>query len=101
VVAIAVILALGFAFYVFFAPFVGSKMHQYIVIAIYTPLVVTPSSNFLLLLFFVMLSKLVGGCGLYEIFDSFCLFLCLTFLVCLDGGVWRERGRMVIFWKTM
>jgi hypothetical protein len=29
------------------------------------------------------------------------LFLCLTFLVCLDGGVWRERGRMVIFWKTM
>jgi hypothetical protein len=46
VVAIAVILALGFAFYVFFAPFVGSKMHQYIVIAIYTPLVVTPSSNF-------------------------------------------------------
>jgi hypothetical protein len=46
-----------------------------------------------------MLSKLVGG--LFEIFDSFCLFLCLTFLVCLDGGVWRERGRMVIFWKTM
>ncbi|WJX50904.1 putative protein S-acyltransferase 22 [Trifolium repens] len=39
VVAIAVILALGFAFYVFFAPFVGSKMHQYIVIAIYTPLI--------------------------------------------------------------
>ncbi|KFK41358.1 hypothetical protein AALP_AA2G119800 [Arabis alpina] len=39
VVAVAVFLALGFAFYVFFAPFVGSKMHQYIAIGIYTPLI--------------------------------------------------------------
>jgi hypothetical protein len=62
VVAIAVILALGFAFYVFFAPFVGSKMHQYIAIAIYTPLVIKKT----------LLSKLVGG--LFEILDSFCLF---------------------------
>lgn len=39
VVAVAVFLALGFAFYVFFAPFVGKKMFQYIVMGIYTPLV--------------------------------------------------------------
>ncbi|TYJ00470.1 hypothetical protein E1A91_A13G088200v1 [Gossypium mustelinum] len=39
VVAVAVFLALGFAFYVFFAPFVGKKMFQYIVIGIYTPLI--------------------------------------------------------------
>ncbi|KAL0800903.1 hypothetical protein Bca101_056078 [Brassica carinata] len=38
VVAVAVFLALGFAFYVFFAPFVGSKLHQYIAIGIYSPL---------------------------------------------------------------
>ncbi|CAK9186646.1 unnamed protein product [Ilex paraguariensis] len=40
VVAVAVFLALGFAFYVFFAPFVGRKMFQYIVMGIYTPLIV-------------------------------------------------------------
>ncbi|KAJ0241313.1 protein S-acyltransferase 22 [Hirschfeldia incana] len=39
VVAVAVFLALGFAFYVFFAPFVGSKLHQYIAMGIYTPLI--------------------------------------------------------------
>ncbi|KAK7251919.1 hypothetical protein RIF29_35530 [Crotalaria pallida] len=39
VVAVAVFLALGFAFYVFFAPFVGKKMHQYIVMGLYTPLI--------------------------------------------------------------
>ncbi|KAK7309819.1 hypothetical protein RJT34_06870 [Clitoria ternatea] len=39
VVAIAVFLALGFAFYVFFAPFVGSKMYQYIAMGLYTPLI--------------------------------------------------------------
>ncbi|GMJ03750.1 hypothetical protein like AT1G69420 [Hibiscus trionum] len=39
VVACAVFLALGFAFYVFFAPFVGKKMFQYIVMGIYTPLI--------------------------------------------------------------
>ena len=39
VVAVAVFLALGFAFYVFFAPFVGKKRIQYIVMGIYTPLV--------------------------------------------------------------
>ncbi|XP_010470928.1 PREDICTED: probable protein S-acyltransferase 22 [Camelina sativa] len=39
VVAVAVFLALGFAFYVFFAPFVGKKMHQYIAMGIYTPLI--------------------------------------------------------------
>ncbi|CAF2192305.1 hypothetical protein HID58_027458 [Brassica napus] len=39
VVAVAVFLALGFAFYVFFAPFVGSKIHQYIAMGIYTPLI--------------------------------------------------------------
>lgn len=39
VVAVAVFLALGFAFYVFFAPFVGKKIFQYVVMGIYTPLV--------------------------------------------------------------
>lgn len=39
VVAVAVFLALGFAFYVFFAPFVGKKMSQYVVMGVYTPLV--------------------------------------------------------------
>ncbi|XP_045810654.1 probable protein S-acyltransferase 22 [Trifolium pratense] len=40
VVAIAVFLALGFAFYVFFAPFVGKKIYQYIVTGLYTPLII-------------------------------------------------------------
>lgn len=39
VVAVAVFLALGFAFYVFFAPFVGKKIFQYIAMGLYTPLV--------------------------------------------------------------
>ncbi|KAF9623488.1 hypothetical protein IFM89_003104 [Coptis chinensis] len=39
VVAVAVFLALGFAFYVFFVPFVGRKVVQYIVMGIYTPLI--------------------------------------------------------------
>jgi len=39
VVACAVFLSLGFAFYVFFAPFVGNKTYQYIVIGLYSPLV--------------------------------------------------------------
>jgi hypothetical protein len=39
VVAIAVFLALGFAFYVFFVPFVGGDEVQYVVIGVYTPLV--------------------------------------------------------------
>ncbi|KAG6468826.1 hypothetical protein ZIOFF_073519 [Zingiber officinale] len=41
VVAIAVFLALGFAFYVFFVPFVGKKLFQYVVMGLYTPLVVS------------------------------------------------------------
>ncbi|KAL6570914.1 hypothetical protein OROGR_000464 [Orobanche gracilis] len=36
--AVAVFLALGFAFYVFFAPFVGKQLFHYIVMGIYTPL---------------------------------------------------------------
>ncbi|KAF6151280.1 hypothetical protein GIB67_020602 [Kingdonia uniflora] len=39
VVAVAVFLALGFAFYVFFLPFVGRKIIWYIVMGLYTPLV--------------------------------------------------------------
>ncbi|KAL6570911.1 hypothetical protein OROGR_000461 [Orobanche gracilis] len=38
VVAVAVFLALRFAFYVFFAPFVGKQLFHYIVMGIYTPL---------------------------------------------------------------
>ncbi|KAG5380305.1 hypothetical protein IGI04_028147 [Brassica rapa subsp. trilocularis] len=39
VVAVAVFLALAFAFFVFFAPFVGSNLHQYIAMGIYSPLI--------------------------------------------------------------
>ncbi|MCL7044644.1 hypothetical protein MKW94_026963 [Papaver nudicaule] len=39
VVAVSVFVALGFAFYVFFVPFVGRKKFQYIIMGIYTPLI--------------------------------------------------------------
>ncbi|OVA08826.1 zinc finger protein [Macleaya cordata] len=39
VVAVAVFLALGFAFYVFFVPFVGSRVFQYVLMGLYTPLI--------------------------------------------------------------
>lgn len=47
VVAVAVFLALGFAFYVFFAPFVGKKVYQYIVMGLYTPLIVSAFSLYI------------------------------------------------------
>eukprot|EP01018_Ginkgo_biloba_P035352 Gb_24689 [translate_table: standard] len=47
VVAIAVFLALAFAFYVFFVPFVGKKMFQYIVIGLYSPLVTSVFSLYI------------------------------------------------------
>ncbi|KAK1437721.1 hypothetical protein QVD17_03517 [Tagetes erecta] len=48
VVAVSVFLALGFAFYVFFAPFVGKKkMYQYIVMGIYTPLIICAFSLYI------------------------------------------------------
>lgn len=39
VVAIAVFAALGFAFYVFFLPFVGGNAAQYVALGLYTPLI--------------------------------------------------------------
>ncbi|ESR52005.1 hypothetical protein CICLE_v10030950mg [Citrus x clementina] len=39
VVAVAVFMALGFAFYVFFAPFVGKRILQLIITGIYSPLI--------------------------------------------------------------
>ncbi|KDO83043.1 hypothetical protein CISIN_1g046435mg [Citrus sinensis] len=39
VVAVAVFMALGFAFYVFFAPFVGKRILQLIIMGIYSPLI--------------------------------------------------------------
>ncbi|XP_044481421.1 probable protein S-acyltransferase 22 [Mangifera indica] len=39
VVAVAVFLALGFGYYVFFAPFVGKRIFQLIIMGIYTPLI--------------------------------------------------------------
>ncbi|KAL6657661.1 hypothetical protein ACP70R_005441 [Stipagrostis hirtigluma subsp. patula] len=39
VVAVSVFVALAFAFYVFFAPFVGRKVFQYVAMGLYTPLV--------------------------------------------------------------
>ncbi|KAG9152158.1 hypothetical protein Leryth_019726 [Lithospermum erythrorhizon] len=47
VVAVAVFLALGFAYYVFFVPFVGKKLFQYIAIGIYTPLIVSAFSLYI------------------------------------------------------
>jgi hypothetical protein len=41
VVAVSVFLALAFAFYVFFAPFVGRKVFQDAAVGLYTPLVIT------------------------------------------------------------
>jgi hypothetical protein len=46
VVAIAVFAALGFAFYVFFLPFVGGNTAQYVALALYTPLVSSPPCPF-------------------------------------------------------
>ena len=62
VVAVAVFLALGFAFYVFFAPFVGKKMFQYVLMGLYTPLV-SHFSYFLFLMcfFFSFLGTFFGG----------------------------------------
>jgi palmitoyltransferase ZDHHC1/11 len=40
---VSVFLALAFAFYVFFAPFVGRKVFQYVVMGLYTPLVRAPA----------------------------------------------------------
>ena len=45
-VAVSVFLALAFAFYVFFAPFVGRKVFQYVVMGLYTPLVSAPACLF-------------------------------------------------------
>ena len=42
----SVFLALAFAFYVFFAPFVGRKVFQYVVMGLYTPLVSAPACLF-------------------------------------------------------
>ncbi|CAA2975693.1 probable S-acyltransferase 22 [Olea europaea subsp. europaea] len=47
VVAVAVFLALGFSFYVFFAPFVGKQLFQNIVMGIYTPLIIGVFSLFI------------------------------------------------------
>ena len=60
VVAVAVFLALGFAFYVFFAPFVGKKMYQYIVMGLYTPLVI-----YSLICFLLFLSTLMRSVNLF------------------------------------
>ena len=40
VVAVSVFVALAFAFYVFFAPFVGRKVFQDAAMGLYTPLVI-------------------------------------------------------------
>ncbi|KAG5521398.1 hypothetical protein RHGRI_033835 [Rhododendron griersonianum] len=47
VVAVAVFLALGFSYYVFFAPFVGKKLFQYIAIGLYTPLILCAFSLYI------------------------------------------------------
>ncbi|KAA8529383.1 hypothetical protein F0562_033818 [Nyssa sinensis] len=47
VAAVAVFLALGFAFYVFFAPFVGKRVFQLIVTGIYTPLIISVFSLYI------------------------------------------------------
>ncbi|XP_047333026.1 probable protein S-acyltransferase 22 [Impatiens glandulifera] len=47
IVAVSVFTALGFAFYVFFAPFVGRKLFQYIAIGLYTPLILSVFSLYI------------------------------------------------------
>ncbi|XP_047318302.1 probable protein S-acyltransferase 22 [Impatiens glandulifera] len=47
VVAVSVFLALGVAFYVFIAPFVGETLFQHIAIGIYTPLIVCSVSLYI------------------------------------------------------
>ncbi|KAL3511086.1 hypothetical protein ACH5RR_030487 [Cinchona calisaya] len=47
VVAVAVFLASGFAFYLFFAPFVGKKLYQYIFMGLYTPLIISAFSLYI------------------------------------------------------
>lgn len=71
VVAVAVFLALGFAFYVFFAPFVGRKVSQYVVMGVYTPLVC--SSPFRFLVHFHMYTALVEWTEFRSVF--FCCLL--------------------------
>ncbi|WVZ55945.1 hypothetical protein U9M48_006542 [Paspalum notatum var. saurae] len=57
VVAIAVFSALGFAFYVFFVPFVGTQPFQIVAMAIYTPLVRFLSSALVEFVSLVTLSR--------------------------------------------
>jgi hypothetical protein len=75
VVAVAVFLALGFAFYVFFAPFVGKKLFQYIAMGIYTPLVseftLFRTVFFFLLAYFLMCTFIIfSGFNNRDLFSS-------------------------------
>ncbi|KAK6157873.1 hypothetical protein DH2020_012121 [Rehmannia glutinosa] len=79
VVAVAVFLALGFAFYVFFAPFVGKQLFQYIVMGIYTPLAIprppivlqtAPSSRVLRVLLLICAFGLYIWCAASDPADS-------------------------------
>ncbi|KAH0919477.1 hypothetical protein HID58_027137 [Brassica napus] len=60
VVAVAVFLALAFAFFVFFAPFVGSNLHQYIAMGIYSPLSLEASLIKNLVTFSLQITCVVG-----------------------------------------
>lgn len=87
VVAVAVFLALGFAFYVFFAPFVGRKQVQYIVIGLYTPLVsaflffpsliISWSTYFLPLISLLELRSVISLLGVFRL--CFILVLAISF----------------------
>lgn len=75
VVAVAVFLALGFAFYVFFAPFVGKKMYQYIAMGLYTPLVTQYITFFCPFFFQIFLCKHSGVFTVWSKNGDLCLLL--------------------------
>lgn len=73
VVAIAVFLALGFAFYVFFVPFVGKKLFQYVIMGLYTPLVIHFGNTIL---------------NCFLLWFSFLFYKCLILCISLSSSWW-------------
>ncbi|KAJ0038053.1 hypothetical protein Pint_23568 [Pistacia integerrima] len=84
VVAVAVFLALGFAFYVFFAPFVGKRIFQLIIMGIYTPLVSHFTSILCICLIFQRVEELRSVLSLHVAADP------------ADPGVFKSKKYLKI-----
>ncbi|KAK6157798.1 hypothetical protein DH2020_012046 [Rehmannia glutinosa] len=93
VVAVAVFLALGFAFYVFFAPFVGKQLFQYIVMGIYTPLAIPHPPIFLQTapLLVVLEFYSLRRCGPKVLICAFGLYIWCAASDPADSGVFRSK----------